>query len=57
MTGILQYKFQSMKVLKDLRKVSISLLCKWWWLLEKEEGLWQDSEVEICKTISYLPDP
>ena len=23
-------------------KINISLLCKWWWELEKEEGLWQD---------------
>jgi hypothetical protein len=26
---------------KDLRKQSISLLCKWWWKIEKEDGLWQ----------------
>ena len=26
---------------KDLKKMNISLLCKWWWKLEKEEGLWQ----------------
>jgi hypothetical protein len=24
---------------KDLRKMNISLLCKWWWKLENEEGL------------------
>jgi hypothetical protein len=28
--------------IKNLRKVNISLLCKWWWMLEKEEGLWQE---------------
>ena len=27
---------------KDLRKMNISLLCKWWWKLEHEQGLWQD---------------
>jgi hypothetical protein len=26
--------------IKDLRKMNISLLCKWWWKLEHEEGLW-----------------
>jgi hypothetical protein len=28
--------------IKNLRKMNISLLCKWWWRLEKEEGLWQE---------------
>jgi hypothetical protein len=28
--------------IKDLRKLNISLMCKWWWRLEKEEGLWQE---------------
>jgi hypothetical protein len=28
--------------IKDLRKMNISLLCKWWWKLEHEEGLWQE---------------
>jgi hypothetical protein len=27
---------------KDLRKMNISLLCKWWWKLENEEGLWRE---------------
>jgi hypothetical protein len=27
---------------KDLRKINISLLCKWWWKFEKREGMWQD---------------
>jgi hypothetical protein len=22
--------------------MNISLLCKWWWLLESEDGLWQE---------------
>jgi hypothetical protein len=26
--------------LKVLRYMNISLLCKWWWLLETGEGLW-----------------
>jgi hypothetical protein len=26
---------------KNLRKMNISLLCKWWWVLENEEGIWQ----------------
>jgi hypothetical protein len=28
--------------IKNLRNMNISLLCKWWWLLESGEGLWQD---------------
>jgi hypothetical protein len=28
--------------IKDLRKLNISLMCKWWWRLEKEDGLWQE---------------
>ena len=27
--------------MKDLRKQNISLLVKWWWKLETQEGLWQ----------------
>jgi hypothetical protein len=27
---------------KDLRKLNISLLVKWWWLLKTGKGLWQD---------------
>ena len=26
---------------KDLRKQNISLLVKWWWKLETQDGLWQ----------------
>ena len=28
--------------LKNLKLLNVSLLCKWWWRLESEEGLWQD---------------
>jgi hypothetical protein len=28
--------------IKDLRRMNLNLLCKWWWKLEHEEGLWQD---------------
>jgi hypothetical protein len=28
--------------IKNLRKVNVSLICMWWWILENEEGLWQD---------------
>ena len=27
---------------KNIRKMNISFLCKWWWKLETEEGLWQN---------------
>jgi len=27
--------------IKNIRIMNISLLCKWWWKLEKEDGLWQ----------------
>jgi hypothetical protein len=27
---------------KDLRKMNISMLCRWWWKLEMRERLWQD---------------
>jgi hypothetical protein len=27
--------------IEDLKRMNISLLCKWWWKLEKEDGLWQ----------------
>jgi hypothetical protein len=38
--------------IKNLRKFNISLLCKWRWYLETEEGLWQD----IIR-IKYLKGP
>jgi hypothetical protein len=28
--------------IKDLRNLNLSLLCKWWWILETQERLWQD---------------
>ena len=28
--------------IKDLRKMNMSLLCRWWWKIEKGEGLWQE---------------
>ncbi|CAN6249384.1 unnamed protein product [Urochloa humidicola] len=28
--------------IKDLRKLNISLLSKWWWKIESGEGLWQE---------------
>jgi len=28
--------------LKYIRTMNVSLLCKWWWKIEFEEGLWQD---------------
>ena len=27
---------------KDLGKMNVSLLCKWWWKLEQKDGLWQE---------------
>jgi hypothetical protein len=44
--------------IKNLRKVNISLLYKWWWMLEKEEGLWQVIvRKKIRQTVPYLFDP
>ena len=28
--------------IKDLRVMNMSLLAKWWWKLEQEQGLWQE---------------
>jgi hypothetical protein len=28
--------------IKDLKKMNVSLVSKWWWKLEKDDGLWQD---------------
>lgn len=28
--------------IKDMRKMNICLLSKWWWHLENEKGIWQD---------------
>lgn len=27
--------------IQNLRKLNLSLLCKWWWRLESEKGMWQ----------------
>ena len=27
--------------IKNIKKMNVSLLCKWWWKIEHEEGLWQ----------------
>jgi hypothetical protein len=37
--------------IKNLRLMNISLPCKWWWLLETGDGLWQD----LVKT-KYVKD-
>jgi hypothetical protein len=37
--------------IKDLERMNISLLCKWWWILENGEGMWQD-----IVTIKYVKD-
>jgi hypothetical protein len=39
--------------IKDLRKMNISLLCKWWWALDNEDGLWQ--EIVRSKYIQNTP--
>jgi hypothetical protein len=28
--------------IKSIKKMNISLLCKWWWRLDNGAGLWQD---------------
>ena len=28
--------------IKDSAKMNVSLLCKWWWRLEHESGIWQE---------------
>lgn len=48
--------------INDLTKLNISLLCKWWWKVEHEEGLWQKwlrpsiypSPQSILSPISYM---
>jgi hypothetical protein len=41
-TNICKNKKKGGLGIKDLRKMNVSLLCKWWWLLETENGLWKD---------------
>jgi hypothetical protein len=33
--------------------MNVSLLCKWWWLLETVEGLWQD--IVRLKYVKHFP--
>jgi hypothetical protein len=39
--------------IKNLRKINVSLLCKWWWVLEREDGIWQD--IVIIKYVKNSP--
>uniref|UniRef100_A0A453J0Y5 Reverse transcriptase zinc-binding domain-containing protein n=1 Tax=Aegilops tauschii subsp. strangulata TaxID=200361 RepID=A0A453J0Y5_AEGTS len=41
-TRICRSKKKGSLGVKDLRKQNISLLTKWWWKLETQQGLWQD---------------
>ena len=47
--------------MKDLWKMNISLMCKWWWKLERNEGLWQEivrkKYVNNCCLISLKNKP
>jgi hypothetical protein len=38
---------------KDLRMINISLLCKWWWLLESGDRIWQD--IVKLKYVKHSP--
>jgi hypothetical protein len=41
--------------IKDLKRLNISLLCKWWWKLEKEDGLWQQiGKVKYLRNSSII---
>ena len=40
-TKICKHKKKGGLGIKDIRKMNISLLCKWWWKLDNEDGLWQ----------------
>jgi hypothetical protein len=33
--------------------MNVSLLCKWWWALERQEDLWQD--IVKIKYVKNLP--
>jgi hypothetical protein len=40
---------------EDLRKLNISLLVKWWWLLETGKSLWQEIvKIKYVKKTPYL---
>ena len=47
--------------MKDLWKMNISLMCKWWWKLERNEVLWQEivrkKYVNNCCLISLKNKP
>jgi hypothetical protein len=32
---------------KDLRKMDVGLLCKWWWKFEYRDCLWQNCEEKV----------
>jgi hypothetical protein len=34
--------------IKNLRKINVSLLCKWWWALENGESMARYSENQVC---------
>lgn len=40
-TKICKHKKKGGLGIKDIRKMNVSLLCKWWWKLDKENGMWQ----------------
>jgi hypothetical protein len=39
--GFVGQKLKGWLEVKDLRKMNISPLCKWWWKLETQNGLWR----------------
>jgi hypothetical protein len=42
---------EAQKLEKDLHVKEVSLLYKWWWMLECEEGLWKDiARLKYVKT-------
>jgi hypothetical protein len=38
---------------KELRNLNVRLMCKWWWLLEHENGMWQ--EIVALKYVRGTP--
>lgn len=40
-TKICKSKKKGGSGIKDIRKMNVSLLCKWWWKLDTEDGIWQ----------------
>lgn len=41
-TKICKHKKKGGLGINDLKKMNVSLLCKWWWKLDNKSGLWQD---------------